>query len=459
MIRDSLHRFLEQDILPLYDSFDAAHGLSHARTVISHALSAGTRYGLDEEECLTAAAYHDIGLRFGRETHHLTSARLMRGDERLGEWFTEDRIAEMADAVEDHRASAERPPRTLLGKVLADADHAFTAPGVFARTMAYGRAHFPELDDEAQFRRTYDHILNKYGRNGYLSFLLEDPARDAERETIFRLLDDETAFRDACVRFGKMPDEQLPPDRYLKRIGIDAAFPLPLTPGTLDLLQESHLRTVPYENMDILNGIPLSQDRRVLFRKIVDRRRGGYCFELNELFGYLLRSNGFHVRDCFARFLAGEKELPMRRHHVLIVNAPGSADRYLCDVGVGSGSPARPVRLEAGAVQAQPDAVWKLTKDSYLGWILWQQKHGEWQKVFSFTEEAQLSVDYAAASFYCEHSDASPFNKAPMISLRTADGRITLDGGEYRVFSGDTVTVTKTDDIPRTLAERFGIHL
>lgn len=456
-MRDSLGIFLDQDIIPLYDSFDAAHGARHVSAVTESAVAAGTEAGLDPEMCAVAAAYHDIGLRFGRENHHLTSAELMRGDERLREWFTEAEIEEMSIAVEDHRASSERPARTLLGKVLADADREYTVERIVSRTMAYGRAHYPDMDEEGQLRRTREHIEDKYGKNGYMSFYIWDERKKKTRAEILALLEDGRAFREACMKYGNEPDRQLDTAAYLRRIGAEG--PCPTTAETLFELQMKHLRAVPYENMDILRGVPLTLDRRALYDKIVTRRRGGFCFELNELYGWLLRALGFHVKDMFARFLAGETEIPMRRHHVLVVNVPGSADRYLCDVGVGSGSPTWPVKLAEDEIQQQPDAVWKLTKDARLGWVLNQLKHGKWQAVFSFTEEPQLPVDFGAACFWCEHAEASPFNKQPMISLRTPEGRVTLDGSEYRVFAGDSVSVSVTDDILGTLKDSFGIVL
>lgn len=244
---------------------------------------------------------------------------------------------------------------------------------------------------------------------------------------------------------------------YLERIGYTgSAEP---TAQTLAALQAAHLRSVPYENLDILWNRPIVLEKEALYEKIVTRRRGGYCFELNELFGHLLRELGYGVTDLFGRFLKGEKQIPMRRHHVLLVDVPGDAARYLCDVGVGSGSPTWPVKLIEGEEQRQADGLYRFTKDEFLGWIL-EEKKDDWGPIYSFTLERQIPVDFVAASFFCERSPESIFNKEEMISLRREDGRITLDGSAFRVFSADGVTeeiVKDEAEKTRRIAEWFGI--
>ena len=248
---------------------------------------------------------------------------------------------------------------------------------------------------------------------------------------------------------------------YLRRIRY--AGPRETSREALFALQRAHLYAVPYENLDILAGKPLSLEEADLFDKIVTRRRGGYCFELNELFGRLLRALGYSVTDLFARFLKGEEGIPMRRHHVLLVTIPGKEDEgWVCDVGVGSGSPMEPVLLERGLVQEHDGEIYRFTTDPFLGWILEEQSHGAWRPVYSFTLEKQIPVDFAAASFFCEQSPQSIFNKEPMLSLRRPGGRVTLDGDVFRTFDGGQVLEERAaDEAQKTawIAERFGIIL
>lgn len=247
-------------------------------------------------------------------------------------------------------------------------------------------------------------------------------------------------------------------ERYLSRIGLKG-ISLPPTAQTLETLQRAHLRTVPYENLDILAGKPIVLEKEALYEKIVERRRGGYCFELNELFGHLLRALGFGVTDSFGRFLRGETEIPMRRHHVLLVACP-DGKRFLCDVGVGNGSPMVPVPLIEGVPFSDGLESYRLRRDDFLGWVLEDAYKGNWRDVYSFTEERQLPVDFVTTSFYCEKSPDSPFNKAPMISLRTQEGRKTRDGNEFRIFDASgvhIVTPETQEEADRLMREWFGL--
>lgn len=162
--------------------------------------------------------------------------------------------------------------------------------------------------------------------------------------------------------------------KYLERIG----FSGDTQPGAQNLaaLQAAHLYAVPYENMDILWDRPIVLEKEALYEKIVLRRRGGYCFELNELFGHLLRAIGYGVTDLFGRFLKGETGIPMRRHHVLLVTVPGEEGQYVCDVGVGSGSPTWPVLLQEGTPQHQADGVYRFSRHAFYGWC-WKNRSGE----------------------------------------------------------------------------------
>jgi arylamine N-acetyltransferase len=246
-------------------------------------------------------------------------------------------------------------------------------------------------------------------------------------------------------------------EAYLSRIGYEG--PLDLNETTLSKLQACHLHTVPYENFDILNRIPLSLEIPNLFNKIVVRHRGGYCFELNALFGWLLRELGFKVTDYFARFWRDEPNTPpKRRHQILKVEVEGKA--YLCDVGVGGIVPQRPIEMVEGLVQAQGNEHYKLERDSYFGWILCEEKQGNWNWLYSFTEEPQLPKDYIMASYWCEHAPESIFNKDAIAAIRTTGGRNSLAGNEFRIFTNEGVQVftPQTDEAyAEALKTHFGI--
>lgn len=228
-------------------------------------------------------------------------------------------------------------------------------------------------------------------------------------------------------------------DKYFHRINFEHT--LERNGETLRALQHAHLTSVPYENLDILNGIPLSMKPEDLFKKIVDNVRGGYCFELNGIFAWLLKGLGFNVTDYFARFLLNEQEIPKRRHRVLKVEANDGV--YICDIGVGIESPRYSLKLLEGLEQADEFSRYKFTREPFFGWVLWQCKNGgQWNRYFSFTEEPQLDIDFIMPSFYCEKHPDSPFNKSPMLSLKTEKGRQTVDGKQLKFFEGEKLTNT-----------------
>jgi len=246
---------------------------------------------------------------------------------------------------------------------------------------------------------------------------------------------------------------------YLQRIGFNGT--LDGSAATLSQLQECHLYTVPYENLDVVQRIPLSLEIPPLFEKIVAQRRGGYCFELNALFSWLLTELGYAVTDLFARFWRDEPNPPpKRRHHVLKV-AVGE-HFYLCDVGIGGVAPRRPIQLIANMAQTQENECYRLEQNTHYGWALCELKQEQWKWIYSFTEEPQLPKDYLMANFWCEYSPDSVFIHHPIAAIRTREGRTSLYGKEFRIFTDDGVQtfVPQTEEeFISALHTHFGITI
>ena len=244
---------------------------------------------------------------------------------------------------------------------------------------------------------------------------------------------------------------------YFERIGLE----LPENPQpTSELLKKIHFAhccAVPYENYDMMRGIPTTLEPEGLLDKIVNRRRGGICFELNGALALLLRELGYGVTEYASRYLRGEPAPPMRRHRVLKVQAIDGC--WLCDVGIGERAQREPILLVEGLVQKQYGETYRLRKDGFLGWVLEDYYKGVWADFYSFTEEPQLVADYVALNFYCEKHPDSPFNKEEMFALKTKDGRITLDGHIYKKIRGDQVAVKELTDgeMPWAYAQ-FGLE-
>lgn len=243
---------------------------------------------------------------------------------------------------------------------------------------------------------------------------------------------------------------------YFARIGLPWEENLIPNGELLKRLQFAHCTHVPYENLDIMRGIALSLDEEDLYEKIVVQGRGGFCFELNGSFGWLLRQLGYQVTDYFSRYLRGESTIPMRRHRVLKVEATDGV--YLADVGIGEICPRLPLKLEEETVQEQLGERYRFTRDPFLGWVLSDWYKGSWRAFYSFTEEKQLPVDFAAACFWCEKHPDSPFIPQEIFSLKTAEGRITLDGRLYKEFNAQGVMAKELsqEEMPAAY-EKFGL--
>ncbi len=220
-------------------------------------------------------------------------------------------------------------------------------------------------------------------------------------------------------------------DNYLKRINFLNTPKADL--ATLKELQHAHYCAVPYENFDILLNKPLSLSVEDVYEKVVNNNRGGYCFELNGLFLWLLREIGFNVEEKLARFLLGEEGIPMGRHRVLIVKLPEGD--FLTDVGIGCPTPTQPIKVEYDKITEIRDSKYKLVRDDTLCNVLKFEYSGEWKAYYSFSDDANYPSDFEAPSFYCEHSPKSIFNKGLMVNIFTQNGRKTFEKGKFVILT------------------------
>lgn len=184
-----LQAYIEREILPRYEHFDAAHRTDHVRTVIDQSLALARNYEVDTDMVYTIAAYHDTGLVHGRERHHLDAGRILAEDAMLRRWFSEEQIATMCEAVEDHRASSDHEPRTIYGRIVAEADRVIDPETILRRTVQYGLANYPALDREGHYARCVAHLQEKYAEGGYLRLWIaesENARRLGELRAIIR---------------------------------------------------------------------------------------------------------------------------------------------------------------------------------------------------------------------------------------------------------------------------------
>lgn len=244
--------------------------------------------------------------------------------------------------------------------------------------------------------------------------------------------------------------------RYLQRIAYNG--PLSPTAQTLSALQQAHLLNVPFENLDISLGRPIQLDETALFEKIVQRCRGGFCYELNGLFATLLRDLGFSVTLLSAQVAHKNGSFgPPFDHLAILVTLD---EPWLVDVGFGD-SFRTPLRLEPLREQIQPEGHYRLIQEGPL-WTLYQQGNEGWQAQYCFTLQPHTLAEFAPMCHYQQTSPESHFTQGRICTRATKDGRITLS--ELRLIT--TVgherheeALTGEDEFHALLQQHFGITL
>lgn len=194
-INPDLTAYVEQQIIPRYAAFDSAHREDHARAVIERALELSAHYDVDINIVYAAAACHDLGLAVDRKTHHLESGRIIRSDATLAGILGPEGLEAAACAAEDHRASSETAPRSIYGRIVAEADRLIEPLTIIRRTIQYGLDHYPDLDKEGHWQRTLEHLKEKYGDGGYLKLWIPQSSNAARLEELRKIIRDEERLK------------------------------------------------------------------------------------------------------------------------------------------------------------------------------------------------------------------------------------------------------------------------
>ena len=249
------------------------------------------------------------------------------------------------------------------------------------------------------------------------------------------------------------------PDReaYLDRIGYTgAAAP---TLDCLKALVTAHLRAVPFENLDVFHGHQEpSLEVTALFEKIVTKRRGGYCFELNGLFQKLLESIGFSCSAHVGRIGHGQRFKYPVSHRVTVVELAG--ERWLCDVGFGGPVPAEPAKIVLEIPFESSNGHRYIFTKNGMEITLSMEENSRYLPVLSFADMPADPVDFLSLNAFCAYSPIEPFVHKQMVWRNTENGRCTLDGNVLRVHENGIVQeteITSEAQLRRILLERFGI--
>ena len=192
-----LVEFVETQILPKYAEFDRAHNMEHVTRVIRSSLDLVKVTGADINMVYTIAAYHDLGMSGHRADHHIRGGKILERDARLKKWFSPEQIKIMKEAVEDHRASASRAPRSIYGKIVAEADRDIEPQVVIRRTIQFGFGHYPELDKEGHWKRLLEHMNNKYSKDGYLKLWIPGSPNAKKLSELRNLIEQPVELRKA----------------------------------------------------------------------------------------------------------------------------------------------------------------------------------------------------------------------------------------------------------------------
>lgn len=190
-----LMEFVETQILPKYNAFGESHGLRHVNRVIKNSLQLAHVTGADIDMVYVIAAYHDLGMEGPRAIHHLTSGKILQADIRLKRWFNAEQIKIMKEAVEDHRASSSRQPRSIYGKIVAEADRDIDTHEIFLRAIQYGKENYPDKSKEEQWERFADHMEEKYSNNGYIKLWIPNSPNEKALRELRNIIEDKAQLK------------------------------------------------------------------------------------------------------------------------------------------------------------------------------------------------------------------------------------------------------------------------
>ncbi|MBN2268127.1 MAG: HD domain-containing protein [Acholeplasmataceae bacterium] len=184
--------YLHHQIIPKYKSLDEAHQIEHVEQVIHDALKIARDYHVNLDMVYVIACFHDLGLLIDRKIHHIIGGEMLVSDQMIQSYFNSEEIHLMKEAIEDHRASNENPPRSIYGKIIAEADRNLDPLTIFKRTIQFGLSHYGQLTIDEHLERAYTHINEKYGPNGYLKLWLNTEQNQAGLMKIHMLLNNKS---------------------------------------------------------------------------------------------------------------------------------------------------------------------------------------------------------------------------------------------------------------------------
>ena len=194
-INEDLKKYIEENVFPEYSKNEPAHNIEHIKYVIRRSFKfADTVPNINYNMVYTIAAYHDIGHHIDPKRHEIISGEIMSKDENLKNFFSEEELIVIKEAIEDHRASSDHEPRSIYGKIVSTADRNNTVEACLRRSYTYNKKLHPEYDDDKIFEDCHFHLNDKFGKNGYAKFFFKDEEYEKFLKDIRELLSDKKRF-------------------------------------------------------------------------------------------------------------------------------------------------------------------------------------------------------------------------------------------------------------------------
>ena len=193
-VNEELKRYIEQNIFPRYKLNDKGHQIEHINYVINRCYKLSKNMDIDNNMLYVIAAYHDIGYYVDYKNHEIVSAQIMYNDTNLNNFFNDKNLIIMKEAIEDHRASLNREPRSIYGKILSSADRNIDVDDSLKRIYLYSITHFNKLSEEETIEECYKHTLEKFGNGGYANFFVEDMEYNNYLKELRNLLNNKKEF-------------------------------------------------------------------------------------------------------------------------------------------------------------------------------------------------------------------------------------------------------------------------
>ena len=248
------------------------------------------------------------------------------------------------------------------------------------------------------------------------------------------------------------------PDAGAYAARLNLTWPLRPDLPALDRIILAHQCAVPFENLDTYDlGLEPSLEIGALFEKVVERRRGGYCYELNALLCAFLQAAGWEAWSVSCRIIRGRDFIPPMLHRAVLVRLDGQM--YYCDVGYGGPQPAGPIPLggertvcgERFRVERRGESWWGLDRRTGAG---------AWERVIEFLQEPMPATYFIPCNFYSARSGASLFSQKRLLNLRTAEGSLALTETTLTERRRGEILVTQAgsrEELAEMIRERFGI--